>query len=138
MLMRIWGTAMSQSYAHFWRFYSWGHVLQYGLDRVSLSLLRAILYRDRTGNIMILHKLQAVPYRAPMILGYFTLIRIDWAVLYRASVVSGYSLPVCIDRAMPYRAALLLRAILHSCVLRARSCELGVLCDLKLTLAILA
>ena len=131
MLTWIWGSVTPRSYAHFWSFYSWGHVLHYGLDHISLSLLWAVFllrswshrqYRDRT---------QTKGFAAAMILGCFALDRIDRAVPYHASVVSGYSLPVCINQPMPYQAALLLQAILHSCMLCAWSRDLGVSFDPK-------
>ena len=72
ILMRIQDLAMSRSYAHFWSFYSWDHSLHHGPDPVSISpvesgqFLRSRShrqYRDR-------RKLQSVPYRDPMFLGY--------------------------------------------------------------------
>ncbi len=68
ILMRIQDLAMSQSDAHFWRFYSWGHRSHYGLDHVSsVSCKRSFCYNhDPTGNIAIVRKLRAVPYCVPM------------------------------------------------------------------------
>ena len=89
---------------------------------------------DCTGCIAIAQVESAVPCCAPMFLGYYALLCIDRAVLYCALVVAGCFVPICIDRAMPYQAAFLLQAILHLCMAYARSCDFGVLRNLKLIL----
>ena len=39
MLARIWGLAMSRSYAHFWSLYSWDHSSCHKLDPVNISAI---------------------------------------------------------------------------------------------------
>ena len=70
MLMGIWGSAMSQSDAHFWSFYSWGHSLRHELDPVSIIQSRAVNFCDCDciGNNAIVCRFRAVRFRIPMFL----------------------------------------------------------------------
>ena len=70
-MTRIWDSAMSRSYAHFWSLYSWDHSSRHELDPVSRIPVAngQFLRSDCTGNIAIVRKLRAVPYCVLMLWG---------------------------------------------------------------------
>ena len=117
------------------------HRSHYGLDRISLSPVASSLFVTMAITQEILRLCASRKGISILHSNDFGLLRTSthrWVVSYHTTAVAGYFAPICIDRAMLYRAAFLLRAILHSCVHYAWSCDLGVLCDLKLSLVIFA